>query len=71
MADETESDVDPIEFVRAMMGISPEDAEKVRERSSPTRKRAGGGPTDDAVPSGQHGPTADYGSADQESNNEP
>jgi hypothetical protein len=44
-------DVDPVEFARAMMGISPEDAEKVRERSSPTRRR----------PGQSNGPTADYG----------
>lgn len=39
--DEPMPDVDPVEFARAMLGISPEDAAKVRERSNPTRKRAG------------------------------
>ena len=46
-----DADVDPVEFARAMLGISPEDAEKVRERTSPTRKR----------PEKQEGPTADHG----------
>ncbi|MFN2519211.1 MAG: hypothetical protein ABR604_09260 [Jatrophihabitantaceae bacterium] len=54
MANKAESEmpeVDPVEFARAMLGISPEDAETVRERTSPTRKR----------PEKQEGPTADYG----------
>jgi len=50
-----EGDVDPDEFVRAMLRISPEDAAKVRERTSPTRKR----------PENQEGPTADHGDGDQ------
>jgi hypothetical protein len=44
-------DVDPTEFARAMLAISPEDAAKVRERTPATRKRA----------EKQEGPTADYG----------
>lgn len=50
-ADEMPEEVDPVEFARAMLGISAEDAETVRERTSPTRKRA----------EKQEGPTADYG----------
>jgi hypothetical protein len=44
-------ELDPIEFVRAMLGISREDAETVRERTPGTRKQ----------PEKQEGPTADYG----------
>lgn len=33
-------DVDPVEFARAMLHISPDDAAKVRERTPATRKRA-------------------------------
>lgn len=44
--------VDPEEFVRCMLYISPEDAERAREKSPATRKRGG---------KGQEGPTADYG----------
>lgn len=57
--EEAMPDVDPVEFARAMLGISPEDAEKVRERSNPTRKRAE--QDADELPRGQHGSTADYG----------
>lgn len=55
MKDEPETDapdVDPVEFVRAMLHISPEDAEKAREQSPATRKRGD---------KGQDGPTADHG----------
>jgi len=43
-------DVDPGEFLRALLHISPEDAEKAREDSPATRKRK---PAD--------GPVHDYG----------
>jgi hypothetical protein len=46
-----ERDVDPQEFVRAVLGISPEDAEKVREQTPGTRPDK----------PKQEGPTADYG----------
>ena len=46
------AEVDPRDFVRALLHISPEDAEKAREKSPATRKRAG---------KGQEGPTEDYG----------
>lgn len=44
MADEaarmdSSANVEPMELLRAMMHISPEDAEKVRDRTSPTRER--------------------------------
>jgi hypothetical protein len=44
-------EVDPKDFVRAVLGISAEDAEKVREDTPGTRKR----------PEPQHGPERDYG----------
>jgi len=34
-----DAELDPQEFLRRMLHISPEDAETVRERTSPTRKR--------------------------------
>jgi hypothetical protein len=43
-----------------MLGISPEDAETVRERTSPTRPRGKHRAEDDELPRGQHGSTADY-----------
>jgi hypothetical protein len=49
--DET-PEVDPKDFVKAVLGISPEDAETVREKSPATRKRA---------ERGQTGPTVEYG----------
>lgn len=48
--DESQS-VDPEDFLRALLKISPEDAEKAREQSPATRRR----------PEKQEGPTADYG----------
>ena len=43
--------VDPKDFVKALLGISPEDAEKVREDTPGTRKRR----------EPQSGPERDYG----------
>jgi hypothetical protein len=43
-------EVDPEEFLRALLRISPEDAEKAREQSPATRKRKP-----------PEGPTHDYG----------
>ena len=43
-------DVDPREFLRALLKISPEDAKKVRD-ASPTRRKS----------KGQTGPVHDYG----------
>ncbi|MDT4893278.1 MAG: hypothetical protein QOE97_2313 [Pseudonocardiales bacterium] len=37
--DHPTGDVDPMDFARAMLHISPEDAAKVRERSPATRPR--------------------------------
>jgi hypothetical protein len=48
--------VDPEDFLRALLKISPEDAERVREDTPGTRKR----------PQKQEGPTADYGDAPDE-----
>lgn len=48
---ERPADVEPVEFLRALLKISPEDAEKAREQSPATRKRS----------KKQEGPTADYG----------
>lgn len=49
---ETQDDaVDPQEFLRALLKISPEDAEEVRERTPGTRPEK----------PRQDGPTADYG----------
>jgi hypothetical protein len=39
---EPDAEVDPEEFVRAMLNISPEDAAKVRERTPGTRQRKSG-----------------------------
>jgi len=47
-------DVDPLDFVRAVLHIAPEDAKKVRD-ASPARKRKG-----------QVGPVHDYGSEDDQ-----
>lgn len=52
-------DVDPTEFLRALLKISPEDAEKAREQSPATRKRPG--------TEKQEGPTADYGGGGSDS----
>jgi hypothetical protein len=51
--DRPDDELDPEEFVRRMLAISPEDAQTVRERTPATRKRA----------EKQEGPTADYGTA--------
>jgi hypothetical protein len=45
-----EEHVDPKEFLRALLHISPEDAEKARQDSPANRK-----------PEGQEGPYHDYG----------
>lgn len=45
--DEDQPDVDPVAFLRALMKISPEDAEKARDESP--------------APAGQEGPVHDYG----------
>lgn len=47
--------IDPEELLRALLHISPEDAEKAREQSPATRKR----------PGKQEGPTVDYGDDDR------
>jgi hypothetical protein len=47
-----DADLDPREFLRALLKINREDAETARENSPATRKRGG---------KGQGGPTADYG----------
>lgn len=36
---EMRDEIDPVEFLRRVMHISPEDAEDVREASPPTRPR--------------------------------
>lgn len=51
---EPSKDVHPGEFLRALLKISPEDAEKARKSSPATRKR----------PDKQEGPTGDYGDDD-------
>lgn len=56
MPDDIPADVSPKEFLRALLRISPEDAEKAREDSPATRK-----------PKGPEGPTHDYGEDDSES----
>lgn len=48
-------DIDPRDFVRAVLGISPEDAKRVRDASPVSRK-----------PKGQTGPVHDYGDAPAE-----
>ncbi|TAM90443.1 MAG: hypothetical protein EPN43_05640 [Jatrophihabitans sp.] len=50
--EEKPPDVPPEDFLRALIGISPEDAEQVRERTPGDHKRSG---------RGKHGPTAEYG----------
>lgn len=51
MVDPEEADVDPEEFVRRMLAISPEDAETVREQTPGTRPQK----------QQQEGPSADHG----------
>ena len=46
-----ETEVDPKEFLRALLGINAGDAERVRHRSPATRQRS----------KGKHGPVHDYG----------
>lgn len=53
-------EVTPQEFLRALLKISPEDAERAREQSPATRKR----------PKKQDGPTADYGAESREQHGE-
>jgi hypothetical protein len=50
-AERDDEGVDPVEFVRRALAISPEDAETVQERTPGTRKQ----------PEKHEGPTADYG----------
>jgi len=60
--DSTTSDVvDPEDFLRALLKISPEDAESVREDAPATRKRN----------EGQEGPTADYGEDNPDEQQQP
>jgi hypothetical protein len=51
MSEPEPDQVHPVDFVRAVLGISPEDAEKVRERTPGTRPER----------QEQEGPSADYG----------
>lgn len=52
-------DVDPEDFLRALLKISPEDAAKARELAAQRdRERVDEA---DGAPRGQYGPTADYG----------
>jgi hypothetical protein len=53
--DSAPSGLDPREFLRALLRISPEDAEKVRDRSPAP-----------GTPEGQEGPVHDYGEDDAE-----
>jgi hypothetical protein len=52
--EQTRRDVDPEQFLRALLQINPEDAEKVREATPGTRKRS----------EPQAGPQRDYGDQD-------
>jgi hypothetical protein len=54
-ASSDDDEIDPKDFLRALLRISPEDAKKVRERSPVTRKRK--------PPEGPH---HDYGEDDAE-----
>lgn len=47
-------EVDPVEFLRSILHISPDDAAKVREDTPATRKRA----------DPQEGPVSDYSGDD-------
>ena len=52
-------DIDPEDFLRAMLKISPEDAEKAREKAA--YKGGHAEQDEDELPRGQLGPTGDHG----------